>query len=945
MFSASRPTPHSAAVAGMAACSAADEEKGALVLGDETSQNGLASGNKQKCDNVAPPRASPTASPRTSPTASPTASPMASPATRLRQAPGGNSSLSLGEELPESRFSHCEGQGQDASACMSLEAKLRFPCAPGGNATVVLGQDEESIVGSLTEKVTSNSFANGASQNVGNVLTERPTVRLHQAPGGKSTLVLGDDAFTPVPAASGRVAPGGESTIALGFDGEEAAPAIATTRTAPGGQATVLLGAEASEARFDHCRRLEGADVPGVNLEPTPRFVCGPGGQATVVLGDGQEMVSSTVTGKVTSTARPSVENYSLEEGCRAPGGKSTLVLGGDGPAELPVKSTARIAPGGKSSLVLGGDALEDEAAPVRTGRTAPGGEATIQLTDEVPPCTAAPDTGTRMAPGGESSILLGDGTSADRFRHRQDIDAGNASAPDPTPRFSCAPGGTATIVLGGDADPTPVPVAPTGAAVGGESTVLLGSEAAADRFAHRQGDNQVTAATTEPAPRFPCAPGGTATIVLGESDAQPTPAPVTRTGPGGESSIVLGSDDSADRFLQRQGDEASCGAVPDPTARFPYAPGGPSTINFSGSDQVDATVTRTSIGGESTLVLGGGDFDIADRFAHRQGIGIDVESTSLPEPLPRFPCAPGGNATISIGGEPLDNLPVIAKTAPGGESTLVLGGDNFDTKDRFSHGGDIEAVNACPLEPAGRSSSCALTSGESSSFAFGGEAPAANPPTSTRTAPGGESTVLLGSDASADRFSHCLADASAGDPVSVPEPLSRFCCAPGGTSTVSLRGDIQINTTISDRTAPGGESTVLLGSDASAERFSHLQAESAEPASVPEPATRFSCAPGGDSTLSLGGGEAPSDLSTSLTQRPVGGPTTLRLGGEADPPAPRRRAAMVPPPDEENVAKVANMQPEVSAGPGELKVKPQVVGFLSQANGDAAVERPILLS
>lgn len=823
---------------------------------------------------------------------------------------------------------------------MPPEANLRFPYAPGGNATVVLGQGEESIVGSLTEKVTSNSFANGASQNVGNVLTERPTVRMHQAPGGKSTLVLGDEAFTPVPAASGRVAPGGVSTIALGFDGEEAAPAIAITRTAPGGQATVVLGAEASEARFDHCRRLEGADVPGVNLEPTPRFVCGPGGQATVVLGDGQEMASSTVTGKVTSTARPSVENYSQEEGCRAPGGKSTLVLGDGGPAEPPVKSTARVAPGGKSSIVLGGDALQDEAAPVRTGRAAPGGKATIELTDEVPPCTGAPAPGNRTAPGGESSIRLGDGTSADRFRHRQDIDAGCARAPDPTPRFPCAPGGTATIVLGGDASPLPVPA---GTAVGGESTVLLGSEAAADRFAHRQGDNQVTAATTEPAPRFSCAPGGTATIVLGESDDQPIPAPATRTRPGGESSIVLGSDDSADRFLQRQGDEASCVAVPDPTARFPYAPGGPSTINFSGSDQVVATATRTSIGGESTLVLGGGDFDIADRFAHRQGIGIDVESTSLPEPLARFPCAPGGNATIALGGEPLDNLPVIAKTAPGGESTLVLGGDNFDTKDRFSHGGDIEAVGTCPLEPAGRSSSCALPGGESSSFAFGSEAPPANPPTSTRTAPGGESTVLLGSDASADRFSHCLAE-HAGTPVSVPEPLSRFCCAPGGTSTVSLRGDIQINPTVSDRTAPGGESTVLLGSDASAERFSHLQAVNAEPASVPEPATRFSCAPGGDSTLSLAGGEAPSDLSTSSAQRPVGGPTTLRLGGEADPPAPRRRNGRLAPAVPDENTNVANVQPEV-AGPGELKVKPQVVGSLSQANGDAAIGRPILLS
>jgi SPIRAL1-like protein len=35
---------------------------------------------------------------------------------------------------------------------------------------------------------SSNAFANGANQNCGNVLTDRPTTRLHAPPGGKSEM-------------------------------------------------------------------------------------------------------------------------------------------------------------------------------------------------------------------------------------------------------------------------------------------------------------------------------------------------------------------------------------------------------------------------------------------------------------------------------------------------------------------------------------------------------------------------------------------------------------------------------------------------------------------------------------------------------------------------------------------------------------------------------------
>lgn len=39
--------------------------------------------------------------------------------------------------------------------------------------------------------ISSNAFANGASQNVGNVITGRPSSRVLAPPGGRSSIVLG----------------------------------------------------------------------------------------------------------------------------------------------------------------------------------------------------------------------------------------------------------------------------------------------------------------------------------------------------------------------------------------------------------------------------------------------------------------------------------------------------------------------------------------------------------------------------------------------------------------------------------------------------------------------------------------------------------------------------------------------------------------------------------
>merc|ERR1712060_72267 len=44
-------------------------------------------------------------------------------------------------------------------------------------------------------RMSSNSFCCGSNPNSGNVLTERSSTRIHCAPGGKSSLTLGNDGY------------------------------------------------------------------------------------------------------------------------------------------------------------------------------------------------------------------------------------------------------------------------------------------------------------------------------------------------------------------------------------------------------------------------------------------------------------------------------------------------------------------------------------------------------------------------------------------------------------------------------------------------------------------------------------------------------------------------------------------------------------------------------
>merc|ERR1719263_1738177 len=116
--------------------------------------------------------------------------------------------------------------------------------------------------------ISSNRFASGCNPNAGNVLTERPTTRLHQAPGGNSSISLVDVSGSP----------------AVGVAVKRVRPSMNNARQPPGGASSFSLG----DAKF------QGKDVCDENtnkanlqnaLQNVVKITQAPGGTAAIVLG------------------------------------------------------------------------------------------------------------------------------------------------------------------------------------------------------------------------------------------------------------------------------------------------------------------------------------------------------------------------------------------------------------------------------------------------------------------------------------------------------------------------------------------------------------------------------------------------------------------------------------------------------------------------------------
>merc|ERR1711937_204222 len=88
------------------------------------------------------------------------------------------------------------------------------------------------------------------------------------------------------------------------------------------------------------------------------------------------------------------------------------------------------------------------------------------------------------------------------------------------------APGGTSSIVLGGEVS-TDVVVPSTRGPVGGETTLVLGEVGEAERFGHLASEDISCVDTPAALSRFPCAPGGYATINLTNDKIPPSTMPI----------------------------------------------------------------------------------------------------------------------------------------------------------------------------------------------------------------------------------------------------------------------------------------------------------------------------------------------------------------------------------------------------------------------------------
>merc|ERR1719197_1309064 len=79
---------------------------------------------------------------------------------------------------------------------MTGRSTTRVAQAPGGTSQITFGggnfgAEQASFNNPVAARVSANSYANGANQNCGNVMTGRSTTRVAQAPGGTSQISFG----------------------------------------------------------------------------------------------------------------------------------------------------------------------------------------------------------------------------------------------------------------------------------------------------------------------------------------------------------------------------------------------------------------------------------------------------------------------------------------------------------------------------------------------------------------------------------------------------------------------------------------------------------------------------------------------------------------------------------------------------------------------------------
>jgi len=756
----------------------------------------------------------------------------------MRGAIGGRATVVLGSSSTKEVFDQRQAERQ--SAVETPDAAPRFQQAPGGAATLSLGSNDCVV----------------------EVVTTRGPI------GGKSTVMLGcddskeifsqhkehrdNDMQTPDAALRFTQAPGGNTSICLA----NGAVDIVTLRGPVGGGSTMVLGSDDASEAFsqDHKKYGSGVDAP----DAAPRFQQAPGGTASISLGSNGVVESVLQRGPIGGVATIALgtdeaaaafihRNHceietpdAAQRFQQAPGGTSSISLSDHSPAaqahHLPV---VRGAVGGETTIVLGGDNGADafretsrnatvetpDAAP--RFQQAPGGCASISLGGDDPAVLSDmalsqnQALARRSTPGPETTIVLsGDVKSTDAFSAYHQERGAPIETPDAPHRFQQAPGGSSSICLGDDGA-VPQATLKNRGPVGGSSSIVLGGDDQREALAQHDLQRALDIETPDAAPRFQQAPGGSATIQLGNEKgvndtvlATPTKGPV-----GGATTIVLGGDD---QLVDRERHRTVGISTPNAAPRFQQAPGGTATLQLgtekSSVDAMAATPVRRPVGGSATIVLGGDD--PSEAFTP-----LKPQIVETPEAPDRFPQAPGGTATVILGGAVVHEQHNPLRQAPGGSATIVLGGDPTDPHDTFS------ATTSSNKFASGANQNCGNTITDRST-------------TRLHQAPGGTSSICLGNDSVSS--------------TPVRKPASHFSKSPDPQTAA-----IQAAPTPSRlRQSPGGKATICFGGDAddpfnthgvSSSKFANGANQNCGNTITDRPTTRLLHAPGGASTLRLG--------------------------------------------------------------------------------------------
>mmetsp|Transcript_137353 Transcript_137353/g.342535 ORF Transcript_137353/g.342535 Transcript_137353/m.342535 type:complete len:910 (+) Transcript_137353:61-2790(+) len=789
---------------------------------------------------------------------------------------GGASAIVLGEENSAAAFQQCEQQRETNFEVP--EALQRFPQAPGGESSLSLGGDEASaapqagtglpVGGAATISLGSESSESRFAERKAEAEIETPDAapRFPQAPGGHSSIVLAGATVAPT-AVRGPV--GGMDNAGVVLAGSVGDQEPLTSRGPVGGEATICLGTVSSKEVFE--QRERDHQAPAETPDATARFPQAPGGSSTVCLGGAEGSVVS-----VAASPRGPV------------GGASTITtcLGGEGGGEVSVPAV-RGPVGGATSVVLGGDdaaAMYQERqktkeAPVETPDALSrfpqptGGSSSITLGGEAPEGVAP----VKGPVGGPATIVLGGEDPSEVFSERQREREAEVDTPEALARFPQAPGGHATIDLSTSRAPlaTINEAAATGPPVGGHTTVVLGSEDSKATFSEAQQRREAGIDTPDAAPRFPQAPGGSSSLVLGAA-AGPEDAPSARGPVGGPTSLLLGDGTAAEAFQQYQDQHTRAIETPDAAPRFQQAPGGTASIDFSpgAAAGAQASPVRGPVGGADGVVLGADS--AAEDFKERQALREVAFST--PEALPRFTQAPGGTTSVILGGDGPDLVPQLpvagsTRTAPGGTSSLVFGGDypheilERVSANKFADGASQNSGNTITDRPTtrvhhapgGASTIClgdepsdpTVLKVSSNAFASGANQNSGNtitdrPSTRLHQAPGGDSSLVLGGG-----YPHDLVEAgltsgtiteapavAAGPGEKTERRIKTLQQSPGGNSTICL-GDAHSGDTAQDKV--------------SSNKFANGSSQNVGNTITDRPSTRLHQAPGGASTICLG--------------------------------------------------------------------------------------------